>query len=70
MWAWAHGGKSLPHSSRAQYATARKIPLSALQPGDLLFYGSPLHHVALYVGGGQIIHAPHTGSHVQVTSMD
>lgn len=69
MWAWAHGGKSLPHSSAAQYGMARRIPLSALQPGDLVFYGSPVHHVALYIGGGQIIHAPHTGSYVQVASM-
>ncbi len=69
MWAWAHGGKSLPHSSQALYGMARKIPLSALQPGDLVFYGSPIHHVALYIGGGQIIHAPHTGSYVQVESM-
>ncbi|MDQ6697474.1 MAG: C40 family peptidase [Actinomycetota bacterium] len=69
MWAWGHGGKSLPHSSGAQYGMARKIPLSELQPGDLVFYGSPVHHVALYIGGGQIIHAPHTGSVVQVASM-
>jgi cell wall-associated NlpC family hydrolase len=51
------------------YGMARKIPLSALQPGDLVFYGSPVHHVALYIGGGQIIHAPHTGSYVQVASI-
>ena len=69
MWAWAHGGISLPHSSAAMYAGARKIPLSALEPGDLLFYGSPVHHVALYIGGGQIIHSPHTGSYVQISSM-
>jgi cell wall-associated NlpC family hydrolase len=69
MWAWSHGGKSLPHSSQSMYGAARKIPLSAIQPGDLIFYGSPVHHVALYIGGGQIIHAPHTGSYVQVASM-
>lgn len=69
MWAWQHGGKSLPHSSQAMYSTARRISVSALQPGDLLFYGSPVHHVALYIGGGQIIHAPHTGDVVKITSM-
>ena len=69
MWAWSQGGKSLPHSSQSMYGAARKIPLSAIQPGDLIFYGSPVHHVALYIGGGQIIHAPHTGSYVQVASM-
>ncbi|MCU1351477.1 MAG: hypothetical protein JWM05_686 [Acidimicrobiales bacterium] len=69
MWAWAHGGKSLPHSSAAQYSMSRKIPVSELQPGDLIFYGSPVHHVALYIGNGQIIHAPHRGSYVQIDSM-
>ena len=69
MWAWAHGGKSLPHSSSAQYSMATKISVSALQPGDLVFYGSPVHHVALYIGGGQIIHAPHTGDVVKIASV-
>lgn len=69
MWAWAHGGKSLPHSSAAMYAMSRKIPLSALQPGDLVFYGTPIRHVGLYIGGGEMIHAPHTGSYVQVASI-
>ncbi|MBV9950640.1 MAG: C40 family peptidase [Acidimicrobiia bacterium] len=69
MWAWAHGGRSLPHSSAAQYSSTQHISMSDLQPGDLVFYGSPIHHVALYIGGGQIIHAPHTGSYVQVASV-
>ncbi|HEY4377935.1 MAG TPA: NlpC/P60 family protein [Acidimicrobiales bacterium] len=69
MWAWAHGGKSLPHSSAAMYAMSRRIPLSALQPGDLVFYGSPIQHVGLYIGGGAMIHAPHTGSYVQISSI-
>jgi cell wall-associated NlpC family hydrolase len=69
MWAWAHGGKSLPHSSRAMYSSSRRIPLSSLQPGDLVFYGSPIHHVALYIGGGQIIHAPSSGEYVRVDSV-
>ena len=70
MWSWAQGGKSLPHSSQAMYGASRKIPVSSLQPGDLVFYGSPVHHVALYIGGGSIIHAPHTGSYVQVASLN
>ena len=69
MWAWAHGGKSLSHSSRVMYSQARKIPISAAQPGDLIFYGSPMHHVGLYIGGGQMIHAPHTGSYVKLESI-
>jgi cell wall-associated NlpC family hydrolase len=69
MWAWAHGGKSLPHSSAAMYSSSQHISMSSIQPGDLVFYGSPIHHVALYIGGGQIIHSPHTGSYVQVASV-
>ncbi|MCU1452558.1 MAG: hypothetical protein JWN46_704, partial [Acidimicrobiales bacterium] len=69
MWAWAHGGKSLPHSSAAMYAMSRKIPLSQLQPGDLVFYGTPVHHVALYIGGGSIIHAPNRGDVVKISSL-
>jgi cell wall-associated NlpC family hydrolase len=70
MWAWAHGGRSLPHSSAAMYATTRRISVSDLQPGDLVFYGSPIHHVALYIGGGQIIHAPHAGGNVEIASVN
>jgi cell wall-associated NlpC family hydrolase len=69
MWAWAHGGKSLPHSSGAQYAGSQHIPVSALQPGDLVFYGSPIHHVGLYIGGGQMIDSPHTGAVSRIASI-
>jgi cell wall-associated NlpC family hydrolase len=69
MWAWAHAGVSLPHSSSGQYAVSQHIPLDEIQPGDLLFYGSPIHHVAMYIGGGQIIQAPHTGADVGYASM-
>jgi cell wall-associated NlpC family hydrolase len=68
-WAWRAGGVSLPHFSGAQYAATTHIPLSAIQPGDLIFYESPDQHVALYVGGGQIIHAPHAGTVVQYDSL-
>jgi cell wall-associated NlpC family hydrolase len=46
------------------------VSVSSLQPGDLVFYGSPIHHVALYVGGGQVIHAPQTGDVVRYASVD
>ncbi|MBV9413095.1 MAG: C40 family peptidase [Acidimicrobiia bacterium] len=69
MWAWAHGGVSLPHSSQAQYSGSTHIPLSAIQPGDLLFYYSDIHHVAMYVGGGMMIEAPHTGADVREVPM-
>jgi peptidoglycan DL-endopeptidase CwlO len=70
MWAWAQAGVSLPHSSSMQYSSGSKVSASSLQPGDLVFYGSPIHHVALYVGGGQVIHAPQTGDVVRYASVD
>jgi cell wall-associated NlpC family hydrolase len=66
MWSWAHAGVSLPHSSAMQYAVLPHVDRTQLQPGDLLFFYSPIHHVAMYVGGGNMIHAPHTGGVVEV----
>ena len=66
MWAWAHAGVSLPHSSAAQYASLPHVSQSDLQPGDLVFFYSPISHVGMYLGGGSMIHAPHTGSVVQI----
>ena len=68
MWSWAHGGVSLPHSSQAQYASLPHVSRSQLQPGDLVFFYTPIHHVGIYVGGDQMIHSPHTGSYVQVST--
>jgi peptidoglycan DL-endopeptidase CwlO len=59
-WAWAQAGVSIPHSSAAQYSLPH-VPLGSVQPGDLVFYYSPISHVALYIGGGQIVHATHPG---------
>jgi peptidoglycan DL-endopeptidase CwlO len=70
MYAWGKAGRSLPHSSSLQMSSGRRVSASALQPGDLVFYGSPVHHVALYVGGGQVIHAPQTGDVVRYASVD
>jgi peptidoglycan DL-endopeptidase CwlO len=69
MWAWAHGGVSLPHSSRAQYSSLPHVPLSQLAPGDLVFSGSPIHHVAIYKGGGVVVAAPHSGENVREQSV-
>ena len=66
MWAWARGGVSLPHSSQAQYDSLRHVSRSDIQPGDLTFYGSPIHHVGIYIGGGQMINAPHSGDVVRI----
>jgi cell wall-associated NlpC family hydrolase len=69
MMAWKAGGVSLPHSSQSQYSGTTHVPLSAVQPGDLIFYYSDIHHVGIYVGGGQIIAATHTGDYVRQMSM-
>ncbi len=69
MAAWAAAGKSLPHNAAMQWNVVAHISRSQLQPGDLVFYYS-LGHVAIYVGGGQIIHAPHPGTTVQLASVD
>lgn len=69
MWAYAHGGISLPHSSRAQYDLGRSVSYGQWQAGDLLFFGSSpatIHHVAMYVGNGEIVQAPTQGVPVQV----
>jgi peptidoglycan DL-endopeptidase CwlO len=66
MWSWAQGGVSLPHSSAAQYSSLPHVSASDLQPGDLVFFYTPIHHVGIYVGGNQMIHSPHTGSVVSI----
>ena len=70
MWAWAQAGVGLPHQSRAQAATVPNVPASAAQPGDLIFYYSPISHVGLYLGGGRMVHAPNTGNVVSVTTVN
>ncbi|MDP9072972.1 MAG: C40 family peptidase, partial [Actinomycetota bacterium] len=69
QWAWAHAGVSLPHFSGAMYASTTHIPMSALQPGDLVFPSDPGSHVAMYIGGGQVIESPHTGDVVHIVPM-
>ncbi|OFW77076.1 MAG: hypothetical protein A2Z48_11180 [Actinobacteria bacterium RBG_19FT_COMBO_70_19] len=69
MWSWAHAGVSLPHSSAAQYSSLPHVAREDVQPGDLLFFYSPISHVAIYVGGGSMIHSPNTGSAVSVVSV-
>jgi cell wall-associated NlpC family hydrolase len=69
MVAWAHGGVAMVHHAADQYATFPKVPLDQLQPGDLVFYGNPIHHVGMYVGAGMMIEAPHTGAFVRYASI-
>ena len=70
-WAWAQAGVYLPHSASAQWASLPRVPLSEIQPGDIVYYGNFGPHVGIYVGGGQIIHARHPGpgGEVQYSSL-
>jgi cell wall-associated NlpC family hydrolase len=67
--AWRSAGKSLPHNAAAQYSATARISKSELKPGDLIFYRGN-GHVALYVGGGQIIDASHAGEPVKKRTMN
>jgi peptidoglycan DL-endopeptidase CwlO len=69
MYSWAAAGVSLPHSSSAQYAAVRHIAISDLQPGDLVFYYSPISHVGIYIGGGKLIDAPYPGLSVHISGL-
>ena len=64
-WAWGQAGVYLPHQSAQQYASLPHVPSSAVQPGDLIFFYSPISHVGIYVGGGTMIDAPNSGSTVR-----
>ena len=68
MYVYGQLGVSLPHNAAAQYGMGTPVPRDALEPGDLVFFDG-LGHVGIYVGGGSFIHAPHTGTVVQISSM-
>ena len=66
---YAHFGIVLPHWSGSQFDLGRRVPRSRLRPGDLVFFDG-LGHVGIYVGGGEFIHAPHTGDVVKISNLD
>jgi len=68
MYVYSQLGVSLPHNAAAQYLSLPHVSESDLQPGDLVFFDG-LNHVGIYIGGGSIIHAPHTGTVVQISSL-
>ncbi|HET6197673.1 MAG TPA: NlpC/P60 family protein, partial [Acetobacteraceae bacterium] len=68
MYVYGRLGVSLPHNAAAQYSMGSPVPRDALEPGDLVFFDG-LGHVGIYVGGGSFIHAPHTGTVVQISSL-
>ncbi|MGZ4673594.1 MAG: NlpC/P60 family protein, partial [Ilumatobacteraceae bacterium] len=69
-YAWGQAGVSLPHQSRQQYASIPHISQGEIQPGDLLFYGVPIGHVGIYVGGDAMIDAPSPGKVVRMVGVN
>ena len=68
MYVYAQVGVDLPHSSQAQYGYGVAVSRAELEPGDLVFFDG-LNHVGIYIGGGQFVHAPHTGDVVKISSL-
>jgi peptidoglycan DL-endopeptidase CwlO len=68
-WAWAQAGVSLSHSSRVQATQGTRVSVSQLQPGDILFYDSPVSHVAMYIGDGMVVHASNPRTDVTTAPM-
>lgn len=62
-------GIDIPRVAEAQRVAADTISASQAKPGDLVFFGIPAYHVGVYIGGGKMIHAPHTGASVRVESV-
>lgn len=66
MRAFQQSGVRLPHSSRAQFGYGRAVARGNLLPGDLVFFGSPISHVGIYIGKSKMVHAPRPGARVQI----
>ena len=75
QYAYAQVGIKIPRNSRAQYASLPKVASNVLQPGDLVFWATDtsnpgtIHHVAIYLGGSQILEAPQSGDIVKISDM-
>lgn len=70
QWVWGRAGVRLPHQSGQQFRSTANVPQDQVQPGDLIFYYTPISHVGIYVGGGQMIHAPAPGKQVGLTNVN
>lgn len=66
---YAKMGIRLPRTASKQYAQARKVSYEQAQAGDIVVFGRPIHHIAIYIGGGKILEAPRTGLNVRITSL-
>ena len=69
MRAWAAAGVALGHNAAGQYSSTRHVSRDALQPGDLVFFGRPIHHDGIYIGGGKFIEAPYTGAVIRISEL-
>ena len=70
QYVWAKAGVYLDHYTGSQWNEGRHVSQAELQPGDLVFFGSDLHHVGIYIGNGNMIEAPHTGADVRISPYD
>jgi cell wall-associated NlpC family hydrolase len=68
-WAYAQAGVSVPRTSRTLRSATRHISEAELVPGDLVFGGSPIHHVGIYIGNGEMVHAPRSGDVVKISGI-
>jgi cell wall-associated NlpC family hydrolase len=69
LYVFRQHGVTLPHYSGSQFRLGEKVAPVALAPGDVVFFGSPIHHVGIYIGGGYFIHAPRTGDFVKISKL-
>ncbi len=67
--AWGTVGVTFPRSSSLQKQHLPPVPIEQLRPGDLVFFGDPVHHVGLYIGDGEMVNAPYTGTTVRIDSI-
>ena len=70
LWSFKHIGISLPHSAIAQSQLGKAVSVKDLEPGDLLFFCSPVHHVGMYIGDGRFVHARSPRNGLQVNSLE
>ena len=68
-WAWEQAGISIPHQSRQQFNTTARVPIAYIEPGDLIYFYSPITHVGIYVGGGMMVDAPGPGRFVRLAAV-
>lgn len=69
MYVYKQHGVTLPHHAASQFLLGERVAQNDLQPGDLVFFGSPVYHVGMYIGGGYFLHAPRTGDFVKVSPL-